>query len=453
MSKKTDIIVVILAAGRGARMKSKSTAKVMHKIAGLEMLYYVLNTAIAFAPKEIIIVVNQHIKDSIDLSRYQQQKITISLAIQEQQLGTASAVICATKAVASDFNGEIIVLPGDTPLITHDTLFTMYNKYHSIGKISNMILGFIPDSNDHRYGRMKIVKDDQLQDIIEYREQSLGDREKYKICNSGIMILPAVSWQEVIYKIDNKNKSGEYYLTDIVRLCHEHNIQSSLGNIAEYTEVIGINDKYLLSIAENIMQSRLKKNLMKNGVSFLDPNTVYLFYDTVIGEDSIIHANVVFNQRVRIGNNVQVHAFSHLEDVIVQDDCQIGPFARIKEQTIIAQDSTIGNFVEIKRSVIGNQVKIKHLSYIGDAKIGNNTNIGAGTVICNYDGKQKQNSDIADNVFIGSNTTIVSPVTIGSYSFVAAASVITRDVDERNFSIARVKQRNISNKNSHIQKK
>lgn len=412
------ITAFIVAAGKGTRMKS-SLPKVMHKIVHLPMIEHVaLNAKSAGISDLVYILAKNH--------QYDAQKI----AIQKEQLGTGHAVQIALQQYPTQ-EGKIIILYGDTPLITPSTIQKMIAALDSAPLI---VLGFEP-ANAAQYGRLK-MKDGTVSEIVEYIDANEEERN-IKLCNSGVIAADAALLNKLLPKINNCNAKKEYYLTDLVAL----NGGAGLV-IASEDEVMGVNDRAQLARAENIMQERLRKVAMENGVTMIDPSSVYLAYDTKFGRDIILEPNIYFGPNVEIEDNVEIKFSSHIEGAIICSGSRIGPFARIRPSTKIGQNSKIGNFVEVKNAKIGESVGINHLSYIGDAAIGRKTNIGAGTITCNYDGIKKSHTIIGENVFIGSNSALIAPVEIGDGALIAAGSTITHNVPANSKSFARARQEN-----------
>mgnify|MGYP003337952670 CR=1 FL=1 len=295
------------------------------------------------------------------------------------------------------------------------------------------------------YGRLVIDKKGDLQKIIEFKDANYQEKE-ITLCNSGIMAFRGDKIHDLINKIDNKNNSQEYYLTDIVDIALKQNLKVGYSIIDE-KEVIGVNSKLELSIVENIKQQQLRHKLMQDGVTLIDPNSVFLSHDVKIGQDCIIEPNVTLGIGVEIGNNVTIKSFSYIEQSKISDNCNIGPFARLRPESEIGDNCKIGNFVEIKKSQISQNTNISHLSYVGDSVVGQNCNIGAGTITCNYDGLKKHQTKIGDNSFIGSNCSLIAPLNIADNCLIGAGSVVTKNTENGDLVIARSKQINIKNGN------
>ncbi|MDB2415192.1 bifunctional UDP-N-acetylglucosamine diphosphorylase/glucosamine-1-phosphate N-acetyltransferase GlmU [Rickettsiales bacterium] len=428
MSNNMKTAIIILAAGKGTRMKS-NTPKVLHSIAGKSMIMHVLDIALELNPQKIITVLSKDtlsVKDQI--SDYS------DIAIQDEQLGTAHAVKSALPLL-DGFEGNILILYADTPLITIETLNNILATLKDDNKAC--VLGFEPE-DAAEYGRLKIDKNNNLLEIIEFKDAKDKERE-IKICNSGVMAIKSAQLQQLIDKIDNNNAKNEYYLTDLVDLVNK-NANKVAWTKGDEEEVMGINDRSQLSHAEYVFQQRMRKKAMLSGITLLAPETVFFSHDTQIANDVIIHQNVVFGPKVNIASNVEIKPFSHIEGADIASGCVIGPYARLRPGTVLENDVKIGNFVETKKSSIGKNSKISHLSYIGDSVVKDEVNIGAGTVTCNYDGYDKFQTIIETGAFVGSNTAIISPVKVGAGSIIGAGSVITKDVKEDSLTVSRPKQ-------------
>lgn len=431
MSEK-ETAIIILAAGKGTRMKS-SLPKVLHKICSKSMVNHVIDTAISLDPKKIITVLSEGMYEVANSIKNVSQVV-----IQKEQLGTGDAVKPAL-AELRNFNGNILILYADTPLIEKNTLEEMLKKLDNADVV---VLGFRP-YDAAEYGRLVVNNIGELERIVEYKDASHDERD-IDLCNSGVIAAEAQTLFSVINKIDNKNAKGEYYLTDIIELACNENKKCSYVEGSE-DEVLGVNNRVQLSEAEYIMQQRLRNSAMLNGATLIDPETVHFSHDTKLGQDVVINPNVFFGEGVQIADNVEIKSFCHIEKATIATGCVIGPFARIRPDTHIAANAKIGNFVEIKKSNIGEGAKVSHLTYIGDSEVGADANIGAGTVTCNYDGYNKYKTKIGKGAFIGSNTSLVAPVTIGEKAVVGAGSTITKNVDDGALAVARNRQMNKSN--------
>ncbi|MEK6733647.1 MAG: bifunctional UDP-N-acetylglucosamine diphosphorylase/glucosamine-1-phosphate N-acetyltransferase GlmU [Pseudomonadota bacterium] len=435
--------IIILAAGKSSRMHS-TTSKVMHLISGKPALSYILDTVTSIKADQVLLVTSPFMED---IREYVSNSYAnIKHIIQEKSLGTGDAVKTALKELNK--KGKTIILYGDTPFISESTINELKESSQDI-----LLVGF-HTNHPKSYGRL-ITYDDDLLEIVEFTEAN-DEQKLLTHCNSGIVAIKNEYLHKLIPLIKNKNAKGEFYLTDIIKLANYHDIPCQVYNV-EREEVIGINTREDLSLAEEIMQNKIKTRLMNQGVTIINPFTSYIAYDFKAGNDVTIFPNIFIGNNVSVGNNVEIHSFSHLDGVTVEDNVKIGPFARIRPQTYLSKDVKIGNFVEVKNSKIGAESKINHLSYIGDSEIGWETNIGAGSITCNYDGiKKKSKTSIGNQVAIGSNVCLVAPVSIADRAYIAAGSVITKDVDEDDLAFGRAKQvtlkeKAISLRNKHGQ--
>lgn len=434
MSKNTPSLCIILAAGKGTRMKS-ALPKVMHAIAGRPMLGHVIATAQeALSPHKTIIVLAEGMEN---VARTAQEALsTAEIAIQKQQLGTGDAVKAALPELAG-FKGIAFVLYGDTPLIQPATLQAMRQALESTPEAGMAVLGMRP-ADPAAYGRLVLNTQGELERIIEFKDASTEERA-IGLCNSGVMAFRAEHLSGWLQKLQNNNANQEYYLTDVVALARQDKLRCLVVEAPE-EDMLGVNDRAQLAEAEAILQQRLRRRAMLNGVTLQDPASVYFSYDTEIGSDVVVEPHVYFGKGVRIANGVTIRAFSHFQDAVISDAAIIGPYARLRPGAKIGENAHIGNFVEIKQATIEKGAKVNHLSYVGDAHIGKGANIGAGTITCNYDGFQKHHTRVGDFAFIGSNTALVAPVEIGDSAIVGAGSVITEDVEADSLSMTRPTQ-------------
>ncbi|MFM8185961.1 MAG: bifunctional UDP-N-acetylglucosamine diphosphorylase/glucosamine-1-phosphate N-acetyltransferase GlmU, partial [Alphaproteobacteria bacterium] len=334
---------------------------------------------------------------------------------------------------------KVLILYGDTPLISAETLKKMLEKLQNN---SVCILGF-DDDEPNNYGRLVINDEGNLDKIVEFKDANETER-KIALCNSGVIGVDGEILPHLLSQINNDNVAGEYYLTDIVAIANSQGLRCTFIKTHK-NEVLGVNSRVELANLETIKQKQIRQKMMENGVTLISPKTVHFNYDTIVANDFTIHPNVVFGAKVKIESGVEIKSFCHIEDAEIKSQSIIGPFARIRPGTTINKNVHIGNFVEIKKSQIGEGTKINHLSYIGDSIIGTNSNIGAGTITCNYDGFNKYQTIIGDNVFIGSNTALVAPIIIEANAIIGAGSVITKNVTENDLALTRSEQRNISN--------
>ena len=426
-----NIALIILAAGKGTRMQSE-LPKVLHKVAGAPMLIHAMRAGRALEPKRTIIVAGHGFEAVSATARAEDPEVEI--VRQETQLGTGHAVDQA-RAALDDFDGTVIVLYGDCPLIQPRTLEELTA---TLSTAAVSVLGFEAE-NPARYGRL-ITDGDRLKRIVEFKDATPAERA-VRLCNSGVMAASAELLFDLLSEIDAKNASGELYLTDVIGKAVGRGLSCTAIRCAE-RETLGVNSRVELMQAEKEFQTLRRAEALEDGISMPAPETVHFSYDTVIGRDAIIEQNVVFGPGVTVESGAQIRAFSHLEGAHVARGCVVGPYARLRPGAELAEDVKIGNFVEIKASTLDEGAKVNHLSYIGDAHIGARANIGAGTITCNYDGVMKHHTSIGEAAFIGSNTMLVAPITVGQDAMTASGSVITRDVPAGDLAIARSKQDN-----------
>lgn len=433
MTTHTPTAAVILAAGKGTRMKSH-LPKVLHQVAGLPMVGHSVQQALAAGCAPIAIVTAQGMDDVAHAAREIGGEIDV--AIQKEQLGTAHAVLAARSALG-ELEGNLLVLYGDTPLITAQTITAILDALNDDPKNAVAVLGFTPD-DPGAYGRLVLADDGSLERIVEAKDAT-DDELEIELCNSGVVALRgAVAWS-LLKNIKNDNAKGEYYLTDVVALARAAGHRAVVVE-ADADEVLGVNSRSELAVAEAIFQYRARQKFMEAGVTLIDPDSVFFAADTKIEADVLIEPNVYFGPGVRIARGSHIKAFCHIEGAHIGAETIVGPFARLRPGTRVGEDVKIGNFVEIKKSDIADGAKISHLSYVGDATVGTDANLGAGTITCNYDGYNKFNTTIGSGAFIGSNTALVAPVTIGDGAIIAAGSTVTQDVAADALALARSRQ-------------
>jgi len=426
-----SIAVVILAAGKGTRMQS-DLPKVLHPLAQVPILAHAIRSARFSDPEKMVIVAGHGFSQVAKAAlEFAPDAIVVE---QAEQLGTGHAVAQA-KSALEDFDGDVIVLYGDTPFISEDTIAAIQSARRSSDLV---VLGF--DAADPaRYGRL-VTQGDVLDRIVEFKDATPEERA-ITLCNSGVMAAKASDLFSWIDQVGNSNASGEYYLTDCVGIARSAGKTATVVRCDE-AETLGINSRAELASAEAAFQSRMRCEMLDTGITLYAPDTVFFAYDTVIGRDCIIEQNVVFGPDVTIESGATIRAFSHLEGCHVSRDAVVGPYARLRPGAELSEGVKVGNFVEVKNALIAEGSKVNHLSYIGDAEIGKGSNIGAGTITCNYDGVFKHRTVIGNNVFVGSNTMLVAPVTLGDHSMTASGSVITKDVPASDLAIARAEQVN-----------
>ncbi len=425
------IALIVLAAGQGTRMNS-DLPKVLHKLGGVPLFAHALQAAEALQVEKTVLVVG-HGGDRVRAAALDLNP-EIVVVEQEKQLGTGDAVAQTRDALAG-FEGDIAVLFGDTPFVSAETLVKMTQARREFDLV---VLGF--EARDPQgYGRL-VMQGNRLTKIVEQKDANTAENS-ITLCNSGIKIASSQAMFDLISQIGNDNASGEYYLTDIVEIANRNGLSCTVVKCDE-AETLGINTRSQLADAEVKFQATARLNAMENGVTLSAPETVFFALDTHLGRDVIVEPNVVFGPQVTVETGATIRAFSHLEGCHVSTGAIVGPYARLRPGAEIANNARVGNFVEIKNSEIGEGAKIGHLSYIGDTTVGSGSNIGAGTVTCNYDGIAKHRTVIGQNAFIGSDTMLVAPVTIGNRAFCATGSVITQNVPDGALAIARSRQTN-----------
>lgn len=423
------IAAVVLAAGAGTRMKS-SKSKVLHEIGGRPMISHLLDTVNQLGTERVVVVT------APNMEAVQKQVAPATIAIQQEAKGTGHAVLSSLDALEG-FSGDVLVLFGDCPLIKLETLSSMVEKRREQGA-AVAVLGFEP-ADAAEYGRLVTNAAGGLESIVEFADADEKTRA-IGVCNSGVMVFDGTTLASLIGAITDNNSKGEYYLTDVVEIANAQGLACTYV-VGDELELLGINNRVQLAQAEQVIQSQWRQKVMNNGATLIDPATVWLSYDTQIGQDVVIEPNVFFGPNVVIGNNVRIKAHSHLEGTSIGDRAQIGPFARLRPGANLASDVKVGNFVEIKKAEIETGAKISHLSYIGDAEVGAEANIGAGTITCNYDGFDKFVTKIGAGSFIGSNTALVAPVTVGEGAIIGAGSTITRNVEADALAIERSEEK------------
>lgn len=442
---------VILAAGKGTRMKSK-LHKVLHPLNGLTMIEHVVRAVKETQVDELVTIVG-----------YQAEKVKETLgesskfAHQAEQLGTGHAVQQAESMLA-DLEGNTLVITGDTPLLTSQTLRKVFEHHEATGAKATVLTAFAEDPTG--YGR--VIRDSQgnVSHIVEQKD-CRPEELKVQEINTGTYIFDNQSLFKSLKQVDNNNAQGEYYLPDVVKILKNQNQLISAHMMEDMDEAIGINDRVALAEASRLMRARINEKHMRQGVSLIDPETTYIDVDVEIGQDTIIEGNVWLKGKTVIGKSCYISSGSEIVDSILEDEVNIrqsvieesqigfssdvGPFSHLRPKAVLGSHVHIGNFVEVKKSQLGDYTKAGHLTYIGDAELGQNINVGCGTIFVNYDGKKKHKSIIGDESFIGSGVSIVSPVTVGQRAILAAGSSITEDVPDETLAIARSRQTNIIN--------
>lgn len=426
MSEK-PVAVVILAAGQGSRMQS-DLPKVLHRLGGVPLIGHALSAARSLEPAEIIVVAG-HGADEVEKATRKLEP-DARIVLQSEQLGTGHAVR-QVLPVLEGFEGKVIVLYGDTPFIGEDTLAALASHTADL-----VVLGFEAE-DPGRYGRL-VVTEAGLERIVEFKDADEATR-LIALCNSGVMALDADLLRQLIARLTNENAAGEYYLTDLVALARAEDRRADVVTCDE-EETLGINTRAELASAEAAFQTRARAEALENGVTLSDPSTVWFSLDTAIGRDAIVGQNVVFGPGVTVESGAEILPFCHLEGCHISSGATVGPFARLRTGAELGGEVHVGNFVEIKNAVLDEGVKVGHLTYLGDAHIGEHSNIGAGTITCNYDGVMKHRTEIGANAFIGSDTMLVAPVRVGAQAVTGSGSVITEDVEDGALAIGRARQ-------------
>lgn len=426
---------VILAAGEGTRLKS-TRPKVLHQIAGRTMIRHVIAALEPLAPAETVVVVGR------DMDAVVREVAPLPTAIQFPPRGTGDAVRMARPVLADRIAepgtiADLVVLYGDTPLISTETIAALIAARRRAPEAAVAVVGFRP-SDPAAYGRLVLDSKGALARIVEAKDAT-PDELAIGLCNGGIMAIDARHAFELIGAIGNDNAKREFYLTDIVDIANRHGLPCRAIEAPE-EDVIGVNTRAELAAAESVMQNRLRRRAMREGATLVAPETVFLCADTRLGRDVIVEPDVVFGPGVTVADNARIRSFSHIEGAEIASGAIVGPFARLRPGAVLEQDVHVGNFVEIKATRLGPGVKANHLSYLGDTDIGAGTNIGAGTITCNYDGFNKWRTTIGERAFIGSNTALVAPVSIGDGAYVATGSVVTANVPADALTIARGRQ-------------
>lgn len=425
-------LTIILAAGKGTRMKSP-LPKVLHEVAGMPMLAHVVASANQAGSSKLAIVTGhgaEKVRETLDASNVQ-----ADYYVQKDQLGTGDAVNAARLAI-DEQPDDVLVMFGDTPLVETETLLEARQKLAEGADV--VVIGF--QTNDPTgYGRL-VEENGRLKAIVEEKEAS-PEHKAITFCNGGLMAFNGKHLPAILDQIGNNNKQGEYYLTDAVEIANT----MQLGVLAietSFESILGVNTRVELAAVETIWQEKARKRHMLAGVAMTAPETVFFHHDTILGENVTLEPNIYIGPGVEIADNAKIRAYSHLEGCRVGDGAEVGPFARLRPGADLGTSSKVGNFCEVKKAEIGHGAKVNHLTYIGDATIGAGANIGAGTITCNYDGYNKFKTSIGANAFIGSNSALVAPVNIGENAYIASGSVISDDVPEDALGIGRARQTN-----------
>ena len=422
---------IVLAAGKGTRMKS-DLPKVLHRVAGRPMILHLLDALDDAAVTRRVVVV------APGMDEVAAAVAPTPVSIQAEALGTGHAALAAQDAL-DGFMGDLLVLFGDTPLLRPETIRRMTEARRAGSAL--VALGFRP-ADPAEYGRLVVAGDGGLQSIVEYRDAS-EEQRAIGLCNAGIMAVDGAVLFSLLEAVGNDNAKAEYYLTGIVAVARARGLPCSVVEASDPLEVMGVNGRADLAVAEAAMQARLRAGALAGGATLIDPETVWFAADTRIGRDVTIGPCVAFGPGVTIGDSAEIRAFSHIEGAKIEAGAVVGPFARLRPGAKIGRGARIGNFVEIKEALVGEDARIGHLSYVGDARVGERANIGAGTITCNYDGFSKHRTDIGAGAFIGSNAALVAPVTVGDGAVVGAGSVVTVAVGRDALAVARGRQRNL----------
>ncbi|KTE34031.1 bifunctional N-acetylglucosamine-1-phosphate uridyltransferase/glucosamine-1-phosphate acetyltransferase [Sphingopyxis sp. HIX] len=423
------IAAIVLAAGKGTRMKS-DTHKVLHPIAGRPMLLHLMASVDALDPAKKVVIVG-------DKAEQLEAALAGSadLAVQEPQLGTGHAVQQAEGALTR-FDGDVLILYGDVPFVPTATMQAMIDRLNASDAPAVVVLAFEPD-DAQQYGRV-ITDGDHVTKMVEHKDATPEERA-VRLCNSGLMAAKSADLFALLARVTDDNAAKEFYLVDIVNIANADGRHCAVVVTDPY-DVAGINSRGELAAMEGEWQARRRVAAMADGASLIAPETVWFAWDTQLGRDVLVEPNVFFGPGVTVADGVKIRANSHIEGASIGTGCEVGPFARLRPGTILGEKAKIGNFVETKKAVLGKGAKANHLTYLGDATIGAGANIGAGTITCNYDGYFKYQTVIGENAFIGSNSALIAPVTIGRDAIVAAGSAVSRDVAAGDLRMVRAEQ-------------
>lgn len=425
----SNVAVVVLAAGKGARMES-DVPKALHAVAGQPMLSHVLRAAAGIEPRRTVVVAGHGMEAVVRLAD------GAATVVQERRLGTADAVL-RTRPELGGFAGDVLVLFADSPLITPATMRRLVDARRNAADPAVVVLGFRPE-DAAAYGRLVTNGAGALEAIVEFRDADDAQR-KIGLCNGGVMAIDGAVLFEYLSEVGNDNATGEYYLTDLVAVARGRGRECAVVECPE-EEARGVNSRADLAAVEAILQRRLRAAAMAAGVTMVDPGAVHLSADTTFGRDVVVEPHVFFGPGVAIGDGVRIRAFSHIEGASVAAGASIGPHARLRPGADIGESARIGNFVEVKAATVETGARVNHLAYVGDARVGEGANVGAGAITCNYDGVAKHRTDIGAGAFIGSNSALVAPVKIGDGAIVGAGSAVSRDVPAGALALARAEQ-------------
>lgn len=431
MPNPQDFAAIILAAGKGTRMKS-DLHKVLHPIAGRAMIDHLMASLDELAPSHKVVVVGAG-REQLEAAMAGRAET----CLQEPQLGTGHAVQQAEGALKG-FAGDVLIMYGDVPFVRPETMRAMLERLHGADNPAVVVLGFQPE-DALQYGRVIADNAGRIAKMVEFKDASEAERA-CRLCNSGLMAAKAADLFALLSRVGNDNAQGEYYLPDIVNIAIADGRVCAAVITDDPDEVAGINSRAELAEAEGRWQAKRRLRAMDEGASLIAPETVFFSYDTVLGRDVTVEPNVIFGPGVSVANGATIFGFSHLEGAAVGENCQVGPYARLRPGAVMGAKSKVGNFVEMKKAVLGEGAKANHLTYLGDATVGAGANIGAGTITCNYDGYFKHQTVIGERAFIGSNSALIAPVKIGADAIVAAGSAVSRDVDAGELRMVRAEQ-------------
>ena len=430
-----DFAVVILAAGQGTRMRS-DTHKVLHPIASRPLLMHLLESVDSLGATKRVVVVGKG-RDQVEQALEGRDVLVVH---QAEQKGTGHAVQQARQAL-SGYEGPVLVLYGDTPFVEADTLTRMLERLDGDDGPGVVVLASQP-ADPAAYGRIILGEGDRIAKMVEFRDATEAERA-VRLCNSGMMAVRARDLFGWLDQVKNDNAAGEYYLPDVVNIAASEGREAVVIEGDPY-ETAGVNSRAELAHLELEWQRRRREQVLDEGATLIDPESVWFAYDTKLGRDVTVEPHVVFGPGVEVADGATIKAFSHIEGALIGARAQIGPFARIRPGTVLAERSKVGNFVELKKASVGAGAKVNHLSYVGDSEVGRGANIGAGTITCNYDGFGKHRTIIGEGAFIGSNSSLVAPVQIGAGAVVGAGSVITSDVEADSLAVERSQQKGIA---------
>ena len=427
----SDLAAIVLAAGKGTRMKS-DLHKVLHPIAGRAMLDHLLASLDELAPKQTVVVVGDKADQIARAVGGRAETVP-----QEPQLGTGHAVQHAQDTLTG-FSGDVLVLYGDVPFVRAETMRSMLGRLHGADEPACVVLGFEPADPGH-YGRVIANNAGSISKMIEFKDASEEERA-CSLCNSGLLAARSEDLFALLARVSNDNAQSEYYLPDIVNIAIGHGRACAVVVCDDPGEVTGINSRGELAAAEAAWQAARREAALADGATLVAPETVFFSHDTRLGRDVMVEPNVVFGPGVTVADGAWIKGFSHIEGASIGAGAQVGPFARLRPGAVLEENAFVGNFVEMKKATLGPGAKASHLTYLGDAIVGENANIGAGTITCNYDGYFKYKTEIGPRAFIGSNSSLIAPVRIGADAIVAAGSAVSRDVGDGDLRMVRGEQ-------------